>query len=397
MDKLLQLLCVGACAVGFAACGFPRPADVADCTSLDATSCPTDKPVCDMAGGVCRGCTSHSECESHVCTADGTCAEEASIAHADPAGSSAGDCSQLSPCTLTQALAVLPTRPYVLLGAGTYNNATTLAVGGKRFLVGDGSVRPVITNVAAGPIFSISVSSDVTFDNLQLFGAKNGSPSAPPYGYAVDCNDDISKGLRVVHLVGDLISQNASHGVLGQHCAVFATRSTFSDNGGSGVIITDGGGAFDRCTFSGNAQEGINLDGGLYSVTNSFIYRNMTGIEIYPSQPGNVVAFNTIVDNSTGFNCIGDGTSSGSFPDNIIARSTLDALVGTSCTFPSSIIMADAAALRFTHPDASPFDYHLTTGSLAIDHATSSMVDHDFDGDARPKGSGRDIGADEAE
>ena len=332
-----------------------------------------------------------------MCTADGTCAEEASIAHADPAGSPAGDCSKLSPCTLARALALLPTRSYVLLGAGIYNNTTTVVVGGKRFLVGDGSVRPVITNAAVGPIFSISVSSDVTFDNLQLSGAKNGVPSTPPYGYAVECDGGMDSGVRVVHLVGDLISQNASDGVLVHTCSVFATRSTFSDNSGSGVRTSDGGGAFDRCTFSGNAQYGINLDAGLYSVTNSFIHHNMTGVAIYPSQPGNVIAFNTIADNSTGFLCIEDGTSSGSFPDNLIARNTLNNIGGTSCTFPNSIIMADVAALHFAHPDASPFDYHVTSGSLAIDHATSSAVDHDFDGEARPKGRGRDIGADEAE
>jgi hypothetical protein len=55
------------------------------------------------------------------------------------------------------------------------------------------------------------------------------------------------------------------------------------------------------------------------------------------------------------------------------------------------------SALHFVRPDASPFDYHITSGSVAIDHATSSNVNHDFDGDTRPKGAGRDTGVDEAQ
>jgi hypothetical protein len=45
-------------------------------------------------------------------------------------------------------------------------------------------------------------------------------------------------------------------------------------------------------------------------------------------------------------------------------------------------------------PKLSP-SYHLTFGSAAIDAGVDAGVDHDIDGDARPLGSGFDIGADE--
>jgi hypothetical protein len=43
-------------------------------------------------------------------------------------------------------------------------------------------------------------------------------------------------------------------------------------------------------------------------------------------------------------------------------------------------------------------DYHITAGSVAIDAADPiTSTDHDYDGEARPKGAARDVGADEAQ
>ncbi|MDB4956670.1 MAG: hypothetical protein JWO36_4239, partial [Myxococcales bacterium] len=62
---------------------------------------------------------------------------------------------------------------------------------------------------------------------------------------------------------------------------------------------------------------------------------------------------------------------------------------------PGSIITDNIATLHFKSPDVQPYDYHVDLGSSAIDTATGSSIDHDFDGDPRPKGNGRDVGADE--
>ncbi|MBL0213359.1 MAG: hypothetical protein IPQ07_05720 [Myxococcales bacterium] len=140
----------------------------------------------------------------------------------------------------------------------------------------------------------------------------------------------------------------------------------------------------------------------MFNFQNNFVARSPgTGVELYSTGTGNVIAFNTIVDNglvatpSFGFDC--QVTTPASFPSNIIARNQ-GATRGTDCTFPGSIVVdADITALKFKQPDVAPYDYHIMPGSLAVDMGTISTLDHDFDGDARPKGAGRDVGADEAQ
>ena len=67
-----------------------------------------------------------------------------------------------------------------------------------------------------------------------------------------------------------------------------------------------------------------------------------------------------------------------------------------ACVFATSLIGPDISLIKFKSPDNSPYDYHLTSGSSAIDKAlTASSVAVDFDGDARPQGAAKDIGADE--
>jgi hypothetical protein len=61
------------------------------------------------------------------------------------------------------------------------------------------------------------------------------------------------------------------------------------------------------------------------------------------------------------------------------------------------VLGADPSSAHFVSPDVQPYDYHLGAGSVAIDAATMATLDHDFDGEPRPKGAARDIGADEAQ
>jgi hypothetical protein len=203
---------------------------------------------------------------------------------------------------------------------------------------------------------------------------------------------------------------NASGGLYARNATVTARRSTFTQNGGPGFSVTDSTATVDQCVASFNTI-GLFLDSGLFDITNNFVYRNYNassptyGIYIYASSPGARIEFNTVADNSdnasvnvgAGISCDIQTGSTASFPNNIIIRNRRQT-AGSTCVFPSSLVYdsgADISVLKLKSPDVSPYDYHITAGSSAIDIAVTSTVDHDYDGDARPAGAQRDVGADE--
>ena len=65
--------------------------------------------------------------------------------------------------------------------------------------------------------------------------------------------------------------------------------------------------------------------------------------------------------------------------------------------YPSSRIQNNVTELMFEHPDPpGTLSYNLLLGSAAIDQATTpSDIVVDFEGQPRPSGPGKDIGADE--
>jgi hypothetical protein len=381
-----QPYCVsGACV----ACRADMPAD-----------CSSAAPVCDL--GACRACRLHSECPSGVCTADGSCAQETEIAYVDQTGSSTSECTNATPCTtLARALALSPVRTFILINSGTYSASAALTFAGKRKLIGRGTSKPVITRSTAGPIVSFVGDVDATLESLQISGATtNGSD----IGNGIFCTP--GTGTPALTLKDVTVKQNASSGLAGG-CTITALRSTFSQNAGYGVEIGNCTATFDACLVTEN-ENGLHLDSGLFKITNNLIVRNYSpsnpsyGIDIYSTTPGNQVEFNTIVDNNdgvggtvgAGLNCNLPNTTQ-SFASNIVARNKRQT-VGSTCTHPNSIILdTDISALAFKSPDSQPFDYHLQAGSIAIDAATVSAIDHDVDGDKRPQGIGRDVGADE--
>jgi hypothetical protein len=349
------------------ACTQCRGGSIADCSGAT--------PVCDA--GSCRSCQSHAECSSGVCAPDGSCATETEIAYVEPGGSDTTDCSKATKCSLPHGVSVA--KPYVVLSPGTYTLSATLTLGGTVSLIGAVSPRPSITSTAAGPILRIAAFGDITLDSVQVrAGMSTG----------IDCPQSPTGNRRLKLLRVD-VSLNNGSGIEAHACNVDAFHSTFVDNVVSGMALIDGTGTIDGCYALSNGASGFNLDNGPYKVRNSIAARNVSaGFDVNPSA-GVVVEFCTFVDNAGGISC---GTTGYSFPNNLLVRNTSNS---SQCTFPSSIVQDSVSGLNFKSPNAEPYDYHITANSLAIDMATGVNVDTDFDGDARPQGAGRDVGADE--
>jgi hypothetical protein len=114
-----------------------------------------------------------------------------------------------------------------------------------------------------------------------------------------------------------------------------------------------------------------------------------------------------IVDNKAAINSAGVVCNVPAFmaPNNIVARNNLAGSTTApsaqttmgGCAYPSSRIQSDVAGLMFEHPDPpGTLSYRLVRGSSAIDQATTpSDITVDHEGDTRPQGSQKDIGADE--
>jgi hypothetical protein len=396
--------CSSECADDTQCPGASQAASDAHCVSgscvecRDSNDCGETTPVC--ASGACRACEANADCASGICTADGSCAAATDIAYVAPSGG-VTECSVVAPCTLT--IGVTSTRKYVLLSTGTYTSSAILVLAGTKHLIGSSSGRPIITRSAAGPVVQIPVNSDVELDSVQISGATN--DGSVPNGYGIACGPNIggAQGPVTLSLSDVLLTSNASDGLLALQSTLKIQRSEFSNNGGNGITSTSSPLSCDQCRITTNhGTYGLSTQGSNYTITNSFIVRN----DGLGALLGAVVAegdfdFNTVADNVGGLRLVNAQTSAFLSHDNLVIRNgasnaDFSGCAPTPCSSPGSIIADSATTIHFVSPDAQPYDYHLGASSVAVDAAMSTVTNHDFDGDVRPKGVARDVGADEA-
>jgi hypothetical protein len=211
------------------------------------------------------------------------------------------------------------------------------------------------------------------------------------------------------------ILNNTGGGISASGGTLTVSLSTISANQGGGISASGGTLTVSQSTISANQGGGISVGAGtMFRIVNNFIVRNgdpdagtFGGLNLGIAVAGsNRLEFNTIADNRAVINSGGVVCNVPTFsaPNNIIARNALGMSTTTAgaqtagaCTYPSSKIQSDVAGLAFVDPEApAPFDYHLTAASSAVDQAvTASDIVVDNDGDARPQGAQKDIGADE--
>ncbi|HEX4459856.1 MAG TPA: right-handed parallel beta-helix repeat-containing protein, partial [Polyangia bacterium] len=187
---------------------------------------------------------------------------------------------------------------------------------------------------------------------------------------------------------------NCNSGALGP--TMVLRRSSVHGSGALGVDVTKCTVTLDRDQIGpSNTSGGISLSGAPYTITNCFIVANGSGgsgVLIGSGATATAPGFmhNTVVSNAAGgILCSGATTIANSIIEGNTPMDTSGA-----CTLTGSTSLV---------PDfVSATDYHLngrTTANLAccIDQLTTSPVDHDYDGRARPQPTNGkwDVGAHE--
>jgi hypothetical protein len=401
IDAVVDCTVSGCSEPGKAVCDDVSNTCVQCTVAAQATACAVENPICGD-NNVCRGCQAHSECASAACTPDGSCAAEGEVAYVAPTGTGMA-CSKAEPCKEVKK-ALETSRPYVKF-SGVTDEKVVVDNQTVTFLADPGAKLMSSKN---GILLEIKASSKVSIADLEITGASgmnNPGVFLPPGNSAT------------VALLRVRITNNTGGGLSASGGSLTVSQSTFSGNTGQGLSASGGSLTVSQSTFSGNTGGGISALNTTFDITNNFIFRNgnsstaiVGGASLTPSAFGtSVFAFNTVVDNqiknssslSGGVSC---DTSGFAAANNIVVRNFVnnDRDQPNSntqqglCTYPTSSIAAVVTGLNFASPDNEPYNYHLLAGSSAIDQATTaSTVTVDIDGDSRPQGGQKDIGADE--
>ncbi len=351
------------------------------CTTDDETACSDTMPVCG-ASNTCERCTAHPECGSKACLPDGSCGTDSNVAYVDPTGTDNSMCTKGMPCTKV-AKALLTGRPFVKF-TGTTDEQVSVT-NQNVTMIADAGAK--LTSTMNGILIKVDGTSQLTIYDLEITAASGASSP----GISMQPGNSATLALHRVK-----VTNNAGGGVTTSGGNLNISQSVIASNAGGGVSVTGTGTTFD--------------------ITNSFIYRNgdpdngtFGGVNLGIATAGsNRFEFNTVVDNraSAGATRVGGvlcDIAAFAAANNIVARNSVGgSTTGTNaqtlggCTYPTSKIQNDVSGLALASPDMAPYSYKLTTGSSAIDQATtSSPIVVDYDGDVRPQGPQKDIGADE--
>jgi hypothetical protein len=362
----------------FAACDSVRHVCV-QCTTTQAAACTGSSPVCSNDDH-CRGCALHAEClVSNVCRPDGACESAVDVAYASSTqGTDNAPCTMTMPCrTISRALAI--GRAVVKL-QGNFDESVTINNQSVMILADPGTT---LTRTGGGTIVSIQGSSSVTIRDLTIAGT------------STTTGVSVMSGAPVVML---------------DHVAM-------SGHGGSAIDVTGGMLRLSRSVLSNNSGGGISLSMAQFDIENNFIVKNgstqssVGGILFDRIAPGQtILAFNTIVANqiqsfeAAGITCIGSGQNV-TFSNNLIYNNAAAGggpqVIGNNCLWTYSDIGPDGLVSGQGNLNVDPqfvdaSNVHLRAGSPVIDKADpSATLGVDIDGDIRPQGNVRDIGADE--
>ncbi|RME24046.1 MAG: hypothetical protein D6806_10215 [Deltaproteobacteria bacterium] len=182
----------------------------------------------------------------------------------------------------------------------------------------------------------------------------------------------------------------------------------------TGIDCQDSTCTVERTLIIDNEQGGINLSNSTYTIMNTMVVRNgqsgtFGGMQIRRPGAGSAISLVTIASNRTaGTNPAGVTCLTPAVIDSSIVWGNGEEpsnQVSGSCTLnwcdvdqnPSTLTGSNNISQDPQFIDEENGDFHIRTDSPCIDRANpAASAEEDFDGQARPQGSGPDIGADEA-
>lgn len=396
-------------------------------TNTECTTRNPDFPICNELG-VCAECAGHNDCPSKVCVMEeGVCADPEIVFHVDPGGEDTGDCQNPeAPCKTMAYVNDRGTsllRAFVQMEAGEYT-ASNLPLYAFKTWVGNGvTIRgtndalPLMTDNGAVVAFRgdilVTGQASLAFD-IQTELILDGTTIQNITGDGLAFSSE-SKGT----LTNVVIAGTGGDGLsISEASTVNVTDVRISDNDGVGIIANSAGLlSVDRAEVAGNGLGGISIQDMPFEVRNSMIHGNggpattfgglrIDFVVLLDPDPA-LVEFTTIVDNEASaakpyeLDCDGFVTIDSSIIWNHSEPNTADIVEANTCTINYSMVRGGHAGTGNT--DATPTfvsvgagDYHLQSGSLGIDAANpAATLAWDFDGEMRPIGAARDIGADE--
>lgn len=379
---------------------------------LDATSCPSDRHVCDTTAHSCRGCIRDEECAGGICReVDGVCVADADVVFVSADGWTSGSCTRQAACAFLYGLSVATfTRPHMKIVAGPIVLSSPVTIRLNLYLEGE-------QTVISGPegMFDLFQGVKVTLSHVRLQPA---SGSVAAVGavqslrlYDVQTNGGISVTSGVLDV--DLSTFVGGPGIQCMSGTVTLQRSLFDNSPVQGMTCQL---VVRRTHLDMSRDAGFVANGGTVIFENNLLTQSKgiaDSMALVAVASSSVVRFNTFVNTdpepSDGVALYCD--SSMAVSSNIFAYQSMHP-VSRDCnarysiydqvTLPAIAVgvenkVADSAALFV---DRAAKNYHLSGTSPARGAGEPGLgISEDADGFPRPApaGSHPDIGAFEAQ